>query len=67
MEHTQILIKVAPKDIDYINRIIEAYDGLGIVQTIDRKEGLLLIHVTSSTIADVWEILANLTVVIEYL
>jgi Domain of unknown function (DUF4911) len=67
MENTQILIRVQPKDIDYINRIIEAYDGLGLVHTLDRKEGIVAIHVTPDTVADVWDILDNLVVEIEFL
>jgi len=67
MENTQILIRVQPKDIDYINRIIEAYDGLGLVHTLDRKAGIVTIHVTPDTIADVRDILDDLEVEIEFI
>lgn len=67
METTEILIRVQAKDIDYINRIIEAYEGLGLVHTVNRREGIVAVHVTSDTVKDVRDILSNLRVDIEFL
>jgi hypothetical protein len=67
MEVTEIMIKINPKDIDYINKIIEAYDGLGIVHTINRKEGIVAVHVTPDTANEVLVILNNLNVEIEFM
>jgi len=39
----EYFIQTAKKDIDYINKIIEAYEGLGIVRTIDPKAGTIKI------------------------
>lgn len=67
MERSEILIRVQSKDIDYINKIIEAYDGLGIVHTVDRHAGVVAVHVTPDTVGDVRDILENLEVEIEFL
>jgi hypothetical protein len=67
METREILIRVQSRDIDYINKIIEAYEGLGLVHTIDRREGIVAVHVTPDTAKDVRDILANLRVGIEFL
>ncbi len=39
----EYFIQTAKKDIDYINKIVEAYEGLGIVRTIDPKLGTIKI------------------------
>lgn len=67
METKEILIRVQSKDIDYINKIIEAYEGLGLVHTVNRGEGIVAVHVTPDTAGDVRDILANLRVEIEFL
>lgn len=67
MENTEVLIRIQPKDVDYVNKIIEAYDGLGLVHTLDRKEAIVVVHVTPDTEADVRDILANLAIDIEFL
>ena len=41
-----IYVRVAPKDINYINRIMEGYEYLGVVTTVKKPEGLLIIRVT---------------------
>jgi hypothetical protein len=64
---TELRIRVQPKDIDYINKIIEAYDGLGIVHTIDRKDGIVAVHVTPDTAEDIRVILRNLHVEREFM
>lgn len=38
---TFIYIKVATKDIDFINKIIEGYEGLALTTTVDSKEGIV--------------------------
>lgn len=58
----EIFIQVAPRDINYVNRIMEGYEYLGMVSTIDSKQGLLVVRVTPDTRALVEEILANLPV-----
>lgn len=67
METREILIRVHSRDIDYINRIIEAYEGLGLVHTVKPAEGIVAIHVTPDTAEDVRDILSHLRVPIEFL
>lgn len=52
-----ILCQVAPSDIDRLNRIFEGMDGLGIVSTLDRRAGLVIIRVTPDTYVDAKRIL----------
>ncbi len=47
-----IKCKLKPSDINMFNRIFEGYDGLGIVSTLDRKAGLVVVHVTPTIYHD---------------
>ncbi|MGL5512749.1 MAG: DUF4911 domain-containing protein [Sporomusa sp.] len=62
-----IKIQVSPKDINYVNRIIEGYEYLGVVSTLDRAAGILVIRATPDTAGEVRTILANLPVTIRYM
>ncbi len=44
MPYFQYKVRLAPKDIDFLNRIFEAYDHLALVSTIDAKEAVVLIR-----------------------
>jgi putative protease len=55
----KILIKIDPKDIAFLNKIFEGYDGLAVVSTLDRQKGLVALTVTPDTKEDVLEILKN--------
>lgn len=67
MKTDKIFIRVHKRDVDYVNKIIEAYDGLGIVHTVNRKDGIVAVHVTPDTAEDVLDILKHLQVNIEFL
>lgn len=54
-----------PVHIDKLNRIFEGYDGIGIVSTIDRKAGLVMVRVTPQTIGEAREIIENVPFPIE--
>ena len=41
MEFTSLFIKINPKRIAYLKFILEGYDGLAVLTTIDNHEGLL--------------------------
>lgn len=64
---TNIFIKVNTQDINYINRIMEGYEHLGIVSTISRAEGRLIIRVTPDTYDDVMKILSTIPKQIEFI
>lgn len=57
---TNIHARLAPENIDMLSKIIEAYEHLGIVSTLDQDTGLVLIRSTEDTCADLLEILSNL-------
>lgn len=42
----RILINIDKKDIVYLNSIIDSYEGLAIMRTIDRKNGNVVIYTT---------------------
>ena len=62
----EILIKVDMKHINYINRIMEGYEYLGVVTTVKDRKDVLRIRVTPDTYSAVQEILANLPLEFEY-
>jgi len=62
----EILIKIDMKHINYINRIMEGYEYLGVVTTVKEMKNVLRIRVTPDTYSEVQEILANLPLEFEY-
>lgn len=56
----QLYAIVEPERIDMLTKLIEAYDNLGIVSTLDRSLGLVVIRATEDTFPDVEEILNNM-------
>jgi hypothetical protein len=67
MNNTAIFIKVAPRDINYVNRIMEGYEYLGVVSTLSPKEGKLIIRTTPDTFLEAKKILEHLPVQIEFI
>jgi len=59
-----IFAVVDPKEINFLNRIMEGYEYFGVVTTIDRH-GLVLIRVTPDTFQDVLDILLTLPINVE--
>ena len=64
---TEIFLKVNKEDIDYINRIMEGYEYLGVVSTIDKKEGIIVIRTTTDMYDEAKVILENLEIDFQYL
>jgi len=56
----KIFLQVKPEHIDMLTRIIEAFDHLGVVSTLNREEGLVVIRGTRDTIPEIYEILPTL-------
>lgn len=67
MNKETILLQIEPKYIHFLNRIMEGYEYLGVVTTLNRQEGIVKIRVTPDTRVDVEEILSHLAVPIRYL
>lgn len=61
-----VRIKVEPRNITYISRIMEGYEYLGVVTTIDRGEGLLLIRTTPDMRPEIQQILSSLPIDVEF-
>jgi len=64
--YEEILIKIDMKHINYINRIMEGYEYLGVVTTVKNMDNILRIRVTPDTYSEVQEILENLSLEFEY-
>ena len=61
----RILLKIPRKEITYLTKIIEGYDNIGIVSTIERNAGLVMIRLTPDTEPIIRSILAELPFVEE--
>ena len=57
---SEITARVNPENIDMLTKIIEAYDNLGIVSTLNRNQGLVIIRGTEDTYPELEEILGHL-------
>ena len=60
MESYEFIVKSRKEDIDFINKIIEAYEGLGVVRTTNAKEGLLTIITTDNFKDDLRDVIVDL-------
>lgn len=59
MKH-EIQARVSPDRIDMLTKLVEAYDNLGIVSTLDQASGRVVIRVTPDTWLEMIEILNQL-------
>lgn len=58
--NNEIYAEVAPDKIDMLGKLIESFDNLGILSTLDPTRGLVVIRVTPDTFLEVKKILAHL-------
>ncbi|MGI6487918.1 MAG: DUF4911 domain-containing protein [Syntrophomonadaceae bacterium] len=65
-DEENIFLRLEPRDIDVVNKIMEGYDGLGIVSTLNCHEGLIVIRVTPDTREDVLGIVQSFPVKFEF-
>lgn len=56
----RVYIEIAPGDVNYVNRIMEGYEYLGILTTIDPQRATCCINATADTRKEVVEILTHL-------
>ena len=59
MTKYQIKVRIDPRNIYILDDVIEGYDGLGLVTTINAKMGEVVVHVTPDTYDDIMAILQN--------
>lgn len=57
----EFLLKSRVEDIDFINKIMEAYEGIGVVRTLNPREGLLSVVLTEDFKDFVREVLEDLS------
>ncbi len=60
MKSWEYIIQTEKEYIDFINKIIEAYDGLGNVRTLDNKGGLIKIITNSYLVEDMDNVIEKL-------
>ncbi len=58
MKSWEYIIQTRKEHIDFINKIIEAYEGVGNVRTLDNQNGLIKI-ITNSYLIDEMESIIN--------
>lgn len=61
MDDTRVYIEIPPEAVNYINRIIEGYEDLGILTTLDPKRATCQINSTADTRDIVIDVLTHLT------
>lgn len=61
-----VYIKILPAHITYVCKVMEGYEYLGVVTTLDRAKGLLAIRSTPDTRGDVLDILAKLPIPLDF-
>lgn len=62
-----VRVKVAPDKIDYFNKIIEAYDNLAMISTVDAAQGELVCWTTADGRATLLKLLSKLPLAITVL
>ena len=60
MKSWEYIIQTKRENLDFINKIVEAYDGLGNVRTLDNKNGLIKIITNSYLLEDMDKVLEKL-------
>lgn len=58
---SSVYIEIKPGDVNYVNRILEGYEYLGILTTINPRRATCVIHATEDTRADVIQILSHVS------
>lgn len=61
-----IWVKVQGPEIHYLNRILESYEYLGVLTTLDSKKGVARIRTTPDVYQEVFQILNHLPIQISY-
>jgi hypothetical protein len=55
-----IFLRVRPADIGYIKFVIESYEGIGIVRTLDRRAAIIVVLSTEDFAGVVREVVASI-------
>ncbi|MDR1834868.1 MAG: DUF4911 domain-containing protein [Fusobacteriaceae bacterium] len=60
MESYEFVIQSKTSDIDFINKIVESYEGVGFIKTVDAKKGVISFIVTKDFRETAREIIEDL-------
>ena len=60
METTKRYYRVDRRQIAFLRFIFEAYDGIAVVETLDARKGIVLLHVAPGCVREVDEVLQDL-------
>lgn len=61
-----VYFRIATRDVNYVNRIFEGYEYIGVVSTVDKARGILVVRATPDTAEAARLILANLPLELEF-
>jgi len=53
-------LRIAPQRIHYLKFILEAYDGLALLSTVDSRQGLVSVHYHRAAHTELFELLVDL-------
>ena len=56
----EIYLKVSPPEIGFIKSILESYECIGIIRTVDRDRGIIVAMVPSDFEWDAWQVLESI-------
>jgi len=56
----EIYLEIHPEDIAYVKFIVESYEGVGIIRTVDRKKAFIVLLVAEDFLAVARSLLAAL-------
>ncbi len=67
MEPDALYIEISPHDVNYVNRILEGYEYLGVLTTIDAARAVCCIHTTADTRDDARAVIESLGIPVAFL
>lgn len=67
MDEDAVYIEISPHDVNYVTRILEGYEYIGVLTTLRPERGLCCIHSTFDTREDVMTVLRSLDVPVRFL
>ena len=56
----EIYLRVCVQEIGFIKSILESYDCVGIIRTVDRDRGIIVAMVASDFVSEAWHILESI-------
>ncbi|WP_298704998.1 DUF4911 domain-containing protein, partial [uncultured Veillonella sp.] len=65
-EKEYVYFRIDPTETNYVNRILEGYEYLGVMTTLDVAKGICMVRSTKDTASLVRQVLDSLGVELEY-